>query len=161
VSRLITRKRDDGTVLATAVEFEHSGKLYIVNIGKEAIISAGYAFSKVYQKADRIEFSAVRALKSPQILELSGIGLSEVLQRIGVPVQVELPVGENMQEHVQCSLPFRTFIAAVCSMNMKLTMPREEIRDDVDSDTNDVLRDLKEAEKQLKLQLVLHPGSNV
>jgi choline dehydrogenase-like flavoprotein len=40
-------------------------------------------------------------LKSPQILELSGFGRKEVLEKIGVPVKVELPgVGENVQEHI-------------------------------------------------------------
>jgi len=41
-----------------------------------------------------------RALKSPQVLELSGIGRSEVLSQIGVETKVELPgVGENLQDH--------------------------------------------------------------
>lgn len=44
---------------------------------------------------------AVRsALKSPQILELSGFGNRDVLEKIGAPVKVELPgVGENVQDH--------------------------------------------------------------
>lgn len=42
-----------------------------------------------------------RTLKSPQILELSGIGNPEVLNRIGVPLKVDLPgVGENVQDHL-------------------------------------------------------------
>lgn len=41
------------------------------------------------------------ALKSPQILELSGIGNRSVLEKIRVPVKVDLPaVGENVQEHM-------------------------------------------------------------
>jgi choline dehydrogenase-like flavoprotein len=41
-----------------------------------------------------------RALKSPQILELSGIGRPDVLSKIGVEVKVPLDgVGENVQEH--------------------------------------------------------------
>lgn len=40
-------------------------------------------------------------MKNPQILELSGIGRREVLEKIGVETNVELPgVGENVQEHV-------------------------------------------------------------
>lgn len=35
------------------------------------------------------------------MLELSGLGRKEVLSKIGVPVQVELPgVGENVQDHI-------------------------------------------------------------
>lgn len=40
-------------------------------------------------------------MKDPQILELSGIGQQSVLEKIGVPVKVELPgVGENLQDHI-------------------------------------------------------------
>ncbi|EKM48823.1 uncharacterized protein PHACADRAFT_214643 [Phanerochaete carnosa HHB-10118-sp] len=46
-----------------------------------------------------------RALKSPQILELSGIGRNDVLSKIGVPVKLDLPgVGENMQEHMALAM---------------------------------------------------------
>lgn len=44
--------------------------------------------------------SLTRALKSPQILELSGIGRPDVLNSVGIPVKVALDgVGENVQEH--------------------------------------------------------------
>ena len=40
------------------------------------------------------------SLKTPQLLELSGIGRKEVLEKIRVPLKIELPgVGENVQEH--------------------------------------------------------------
>ena len=46
-----------------------------------------------------------RAIKSPQILELSVIGRKELLESIGVPIRMELPgVGENMQEHPLCGM---------------------------------------------------------
>lgn len=36
-----------------------------------------------------------------QILELSGIGLRDVLEKAGIEVKVDLPgVGENVQEHL-------------------------------------------------------------
>lgn len=38
-------------------------------------------------------------LKTPQILELSGIGTKEVLSKLDIPVKVALPVGKNAQEH--------------------------------------------------------------
>ena len=46
-------------------------------------------------------------MKTPQILELSGFGRKEVLERIGVPLKVELPgVGENVQEHIFAGLSY-------------------------------------------------------
>lgn len=40
-------------------------------------------------------------MKSPQILELSGIGRKDILDKAGVEVKVELPgVGENLQDHL-------------------------------------------------------------
>ena len=46
-------------------------------------------------------------IKSPQILELSGIGQPDILSKIGVDVVVDLPgVGENVQEHVLVAIPY-------------------------------------------------------
>ena len=43
---------------------------------------------------------AAGAIGSPQILQLSGIGPSELLKQVGVPVQHDLSgVGENLQDH--------------------------------------------------------------
>lgn len=80
VSKIITDST--GQLLAAkGVEFSHSGQTYIANARKEVILSAG-------------------ALKSPQILELSGIGRKDVLENLNIPVNLELPgVGENVQEH--------------------------------------------------------------
>ena len=40
-------------------------------------------------------------VKSPHILELSGIGNRKILEPLGIPVQVDLPsVGENLQDHL-------------------------------------------------------------
>ena len=46
-------------------------------------------------------------MKSPQILELSGVGNPEVLNRINVPTKIDLPgVGENVQDHVLAGASF-------------------------------------------------------
>ncbi|WEE78187.1 GMC family oxidoreductase [Comamonas testosteroni] len=46
---------------------------------------------------------------STQLLELSGIGRREVLEAVGVPVVLELPmVGENLSEHVYSPMVYRT-----------------------------------------------------
>ena len=43
----------------------------------------------------------ISTINSPKILELSGIGRTEILSSIGVDLKVNLPgVGENVQEHM-------------------------------------------------------------
>ncbi|KAH7882447.1 alcohol oxidase [Phlebopus sp. FC_14] len=86
VNQIVTRPGNDLT--ATGVEFIHHGKIYSVHATKEVILSAG-------------------ALKSPQILELSGIGRRDVLEAAGIPVRLELPgVGENLQEHQHVTITY-------------------------------------------------------
>jgi choline dehydrogenase len=60
----------------------------LLNPGGEVILSAG-------------------AIGSPQILELSGIGRGNVLQKAGIEVRHELPgVGECLQDHLQIRLVY-------------------------------------------------------
>ncbi|XP_055957744.1 glucose dehydrogenase [FAD, quinone]-like, partial [Patella vulgata] len=66
---------------AVGVEFYHKGTLKSVSVNKEIILSAG-------------------ALSSPQILMLSGIGPKEHLKSHGIPVVADLPVGDNLQDHI-------------------------------------------------------------
>ncbi|TCD65297.1 hypothetical protein EIP91_002822 [Steccherinum ochraceum] len=80
VTRVVTESQKTGNWKATGVEFVNHGRKCVVSAAREVILCAG-------------------AMKSPQILELSGIGSSEVLNKIGVPVKVDLPVGENVQDH--------------------------------------------------------------
>ncbi|KAM5444666.1 hypothetical protein MferCBS31731_000120 [Microsporum ferrugineum] len=50
---------------------------------------------------------AAGALQSPQILENSGIGSSEILERYGIKTFVDNPgVGENLQDHCFASISF-------------------------------------------------------
>ncbi|KAF4611787.1 hypothetical protein D9613_004003 [Agrocybe pediades] len=79
--------RADGC-LANGVEFLYQGNTYTVNVHKEVILSAG-------------------SIKSPHILELSGIGRPEILRDIGVPVLIELPgLGENSQDHLATTVVY-------------------------------------------------------
>ncbi|KAM0551241.1 hypothetical protein ACHAPJ_008586 [Fusarium lateritium] len=74
--------------IATGVRFSHQGFEYTVSVSREIILSAG-------------------SVKSPQILELSGIGDPKVLDQAGVPVRVNSPhVGENLQEHIMLATIF-------------------------------------------------------
>ena len=81
VTRLLIHK-DKKTAYGVEYAWENHrhirGKLYA---NKEVIISCG-------------------AIKSPQILMLSGIGPRSVLSSAGIEVIADLPVGQNLQDHV-------------------------------------------------------------
>ncbi|XP_070535711.1 choline dehydrogenase, mitochondrial-like [Ptychodera flava] len=66
---------------ATAVEILKNGETGVVCVNKEVILSAG-------------------SVASPQILMLSGVGPKDHLEELGIPVLCDLPVGENMQDHL-------------------------------------------------------------
>ncbi|KAF9262836.1 alcohol oxidase [Marasmius fiardii PR-910] len=79
---LISDDSTSGLKRATGVEFSHSGAVRVVQARREVVLSAG-------------------ALASSRLLELSGIGNSVILSRLGIPVHVDLPgVGENLQDHI-------------------------------------------------------------
>jgi choline dehydrogenase len=62
---------------------------------------------EVYAEARRETILSAGAVGSPQILQLSGIGPGALLQRHGIPVVHELPVGENLQDHLQLRMAFK------------------------------------------------------
>ncbi|KAH0493232.1 hypothetical protein TgHK011_008147 [Trichoderma gracile] len=80
VQEIVLDKTRDGYA-ASGVRFIHKDQEYVVSASREVILSAG-------------------TIKSPQILELSGVGHPEILSRAGLAVKVDSPmVGENLQEH--------------------------------------------------------------
>nr|KAG5706356.1 hypothetical protein BaRGS_033117 [Batillaria attramentaria] len=72
---------------ATGVEFTTGGNTHTVRAKREVILSAG-------------------AIGSPQILMLSGVGPKEHLKSLGIKVQADLPVGDNLQDHVFADIGF-------------------------------------------------------
>ncbi|XP_032795568.2 glucose dehydrogenase [FAD, quinone] [Daphnia magna] len=72
---------DPITKQATAVRFEKDGQIYTVEARKEIVLSAG-------------------AVNSPQLLMLSGVGPADHLQSFDIPVMADLPVGDNLQDHI-------------------------------------------------------------
>lgn len=72
---------DPATNTAVGVEFVRGRRKYRVMARKEVILSAG-------------------AINSPQLLTLSGIGPKTELDRLGIPMIKDLPVGYNLMDHV-------------------------------------------------------------
>src|SRR5512134_551083 len=60
-----------------------------------------------FAEARRETVLCAGAIGSPQILQLSGIGPGALLQKHGIPVAHDLPVGENLQDHLQLRMSFR------------------------------------------------------
>ncbi|KAH8721811.1 hypothetical protein BGZ61DRAFT_492282 [Ilyonectria robusta] len=78
----------DGECVATGVRFACQGREHVVSVSREVILSAG-------------------SIKSPQILELSGIGNPKVLAQANVSLKVDSPmVGENLQDHLMLATIF-------------------------------------------------------
>ncbi|KAJ7173929.1 alcohol oxidase [Mycena crocata] len=70
-----------GNLVASGVEYIKDGKSLTVSARKEVLVCAG-------------------AFKSPQLLELSGIGDKKVLDAHGIDVKLDLPaVGTNLRSH--------------------------------------------------------------
>jgi len=74
---------------AVGVEYLRNGKVYVAKANREVILCGG-------------------AVNSPQLLELSGIGRRELLERHGIEVLVDSPrVGENLQDHIMYGMQWR------------------------------------------------------
>ncbi len=74
---------------ATGVRFQHQGKVQIIRATREVIVSCG-------------------AIKSPQVLMLSGIGPASELKKHDIPVRHEMPaVGQNLQDHLKIHCTWR------------------------------------------------------
>lgn len=73
---------------AVRVEYRLGGEMHVARAAGEVVVSAG-------------------AVKSPQILELSGIGDAARLGRMGIPVATHLPgVGENCRDHLHTRISY-------------------------------------------------------
>ncbi|RDD62758.1 choline dehydrogenase [Ferruginivarius sediminum] len=79
---LTTRVAFEGTK-ATGVDYVRKGRETRVLAEREVILCAG-------------------AIQSPQLLQMSGVGPADLVQKLGVPVVADLPgVGENLQDHIE------------------------------------------------------------
>jgi choline dehydrogenase len=83
VARLIIKPQENGELVCRGIEVIRHGKTQQVFASKEVILAAG-------------------SVATPQLLQLSGIGPSELLQQHGIPVLLNKPgVGANLQDHLQ------------------------------------------------------------
>jgi choline dehydrogenase len=80
-----------------------------------------------FVRANRVEFASARletvlasgSIGSPQIMQLSGVGPSGLLQQHGIDVVHELPgVGENLQDHLQLRTGFK--VSNVVTLNQRV-----------------------------------------
>lgn len=73
---------------AIGVEYRQGGTIHRAFAAKEVILSSG-------------------PIRSPKLLELSGVGNGSLLQKLGIPVVHDLPgVGENFLDHLQSRITF-------------------------------------------------------
>ncbi|KAI0201903.1 hypothetical protein F4808DRAFT_87466 [Astrocystis sublimbata] len=87
VQKISTRK--DSLLVAEGVEVKNKdGNVSTIKAGKEVILAAG-------------------TIRTPQLLELSGIGDRDLLESLGIEVKIDNPnVGEHMQDHLMTSQQF-------------------------------------------------------
>ena len=97
VSRIIFDEKK-----AVGVEFLRRKKILRVYLKRELILSAG-------------------SIGSPHLLQLSGIGPAETLEKAGIEIRHDLPgVGENLQDHVE--IYFQYQCREPISLNGKLNL---------------------------------------
>ncbi|KAJ7501565.1 alcohol oxidase [Mycena galericulata] len=88
VTKINFNKDHSGQITASGVEFLVGSKTYTAEARKEVILAAG-------------------SLKTPQLLELSGVGDSKLISSLGIPSILDLPqVGENLQDQPLCITEF-------------------------------------------------------
>jgi choline dehydrogenase len=84
----ISFDRSTNEPVATGVVYQHKGKTITVSASNEVILTAG-------------------ALRSPQLLQVSGVGDRQHLQGLGIDVVAHVPgVGENLHDHPTLKVPY-------------------------------------------------------
>ena len=102
VERLLFEETEGGRA-CTGVQFTGGGRAFTARAHRETLLAAG-------------------AVGSPQILQLSGIGPAEALQRHGIAPVLDAPgVGENLQDHLQLRMIFK--VQGVPTLNTRAGGP--------------------------------------
>ncbi|OTB01556.1 putative GMC oxidoreductase [Hypoxylon sp. CI-4A] len=88
VQKILLGETSAGTVKAKGVQVLVEGKTETFIPTKDVVLASG-------------------VFNTPKLLELSGIGNKDILERHGIKVQVNLPgVGENLQDHLMTGLSY-------------------------------------------------------
>ncbi|XP_060519731.1 glucose dehydrogenase [FAD, quinone]-like [Cylas formicarius] len=90
----VTKVLIDQDLKATGVQIKVGDDLLEINASKEVIVSAG-------------------SINTPQILMLSGVGPLSHLNDLGIKVLQDLPVGQNLQDHLYIPVPVQMNGSAV------------------------------------------------
>ena len=86
--KIVTETRNGQVVATGVVVKDKDGKTSTLSANREVILAAG-------------------TIRTPQLLELSGIGDRELLEGLGINVVIDNPnVGEHMQDHLMTSQQF-------------------------------------------------------
>ncbi len=86
---------------ATGVEYEKAGQLLRATAEREVILCGG-------------------AFNSPQLLMLSGVGPADHLRAVGIEPRIDLPVGQNLQDHLAVLIMFARADRSEFLRNMRL-----------------------------------------
>lgn len=106
--RKVTFRGED----ATGVVFTRNGVTMQVEAARETILCAG-------------------AVRTPQLLELSGIGGKALLERLGIPVVLDRQaVGENLQDHLMARICFETDLTSTLNymLSHRATQVKEALK---------------------------------
>ena len=88
VKRVRLGRGPDGRLEAQGIEFLQGNEEVFAGARRETILAGG-------------------SIGSAQVLQLSGIGPAALLRQHGIQVEHELPVGENLQDHLQLRMAFK------------------------------------------------------
>jgi len=118
---LATRVILDDDNAATGVEYVEGESLYEAAIQPQSIPPR-----RRIARATREVILAGGAFNSPQLLMLSGIGPSDELRRLGIPVRVDLPgVGRNLQDRYEVGVIYRLNTDLVLLKGLTFQAPGE------------------------------------
>ncbi|WP_338720708.1 GMC family oxidoreductase [Devosia sp. XK-2] len=109
--------------LVTQAEVER----LIVKNGRVAGVTYRHDGDSVQARAGREVLLAAGTINSPKLLELSGIGRPEILQKNGISVRLESQgVGENLQDHLQIRMVYR--VSGAQTLNTLFHSPLGKLR---------------------------------
>ncbi|XP_050069122.1 glucose dehydrogenase [FAD, quinone]-like isoform X2 [Anopheles maculipalpis] len=98
---VVTVERDPSTERFKFVNFIIDNKvLKVARARKDIILAAG-------------------AINTPHILQRSGIGPSSLLKKVNIPLVADLPVGENLQDHLFVPLLFKMHKSTAANYNIQ------------------------------------------